>query len=233
MSFMRRLVVGVHRRRRHAPLRLVHRLAQLVQVALALERRTRAPRCRAGRRASPRASSSRATSPDTRSCCGTSQLLLRRLLGRIAHPGQLLDVLGQRLVERRHQLVHVLPCAAGGKFCFTQSCPTASPSSRRSAACSASTAASAPSAPPGSCAKNSKFSSHEIVREPGRRIVDRVPPEVALPHVQVPAPICLFSVSAKPGCDTFSVSNFADADACRSTSPSRTPAPAAPARPPS
>ena len=37
MSFMRRAVVRIHRRRRHAPLLLVHRLAQLGQVALALK----------------------------------------------------------------------------------------------------------------------------------------------------------------------------------------------------
>ena len=102
-----RLVVGVHSGRRHAPLGLVHRLAQLFQVALQLELTAAV---HVAQKVAALYREFRVVAPLVRVAdlvAVQGQLRLGCLLGLVTHPWQLLDVLAQRLVQRSYQLGHV------------------------------------------------------------------------------------------------------------------------------
>ena len=81
MLFIRRTVVSVHGRRRHAPFALVHRLADLRPDCDAARIRRRAASLPAKSSRRSRRSSNRATYPDNRSCWPPRQLGQRLLLG--------------------------------------------------------------------------------------------------------------------------------------------------------
>ena len=115
----RRIVVGVDSGRRHAPLLLVHWLAQVSEVPVARKHAIAAQVADQvvalhieGRVAAPLLGIADLVADHV-------QLFFGGLLGVVAHPGQGLDVFAERLFE-----------SWGGKFCLTQSCPTASPRAR-------------------------------------------------------------------------------------------------------
>ena len=104
---LRRVVVGVHRWRRHSPFRRVNRLAELVQVAFALEV---LGALHVVQQVIPFHDDAGVVPPVRRITDLVSdgvEFLARLGLGRVAHPGQRLQVGGHRGLESMHQVLHV------------------------------------------------------------------------------------------------------------------------------
>ena len=121
-------VVGVHRGRRHAPLFLVHGLAQLGEVVVALVEARVLYVADEMRRGSLSRLSSRATFPDSRSYCGSWPAFLRRPFWFRRSSRAESRMSSASAFSRAATSLSMLALAAGGKFCLTQSWPTASPS---------------------------------------------------------------------------------------------------------
>ena len=131
-----------------------------------------------------RRSSSRATSPDSRSCCGSWPASLRPpSWSSSLIQGSCLDVLAQRLLKRRHQLVHACPWPRAGSSASPSPGPRLRPARGRSCWCTASSAASAPSGPASVLPKKSKFSSKKALGRSWRLAVQHMPAQIALPRV--------------------------------------------------